>query len=289
VRRYDNLIKPDLVAPGNKLVSAESLSNFLVRLMPSLDTGVSTNPDCEMMSMSGTSMATPVVAGTAALLMQVNPKLTPNMVKALLMYTAQQLKGFNTFEQGAGQLNVAGAVTLARLVRTDLTATTPVGTPVFTKAPPAPYTTIAGYTFPWSSGVIVGQTFATGYGLALYQKVYGQGALLGDGITVSSGALLADRAAWSSGVLLSDHILTSKGTLLSDGSPFLSCGALLGDGALLSDGALLADGVIMSDGSLMSDGVILGDSTRAMMTLFYGDQTAAMAVVRDGGVLYLNY
>ena len=35
------------------------------------------------------------------------------MVKMLLMYTAQPLAGFNTLEQGAGQLNVAGAVTLA--------------------------------------------------------------------------------------------------------------------------------------------------------------------------------
>jgi serine protease AprX len=289
VRHYDNLIKPDLVAPGNKLVSAESASNFLVRLLPALDLGVSPSPDCEMMSLSGTSMATPVVAGSAALLLQVNPKFTPNMIKALLMYTAQQLRGFNTFEQGAGQLNVAGAVTLARLVRADLTATTPVGTPVFAKAPPAPYTAIAGYTFPWSGGVIAGHTFATGYGLALYQKVYGLGVLLGDGITVSSGSLLADRTTWSSGVILSDQILTSKGTLLSDGLPFLSCGSLLSDGSLLSEGSLLSDGVILGDGSLLGDGVILGDNTRAMMTLFYGDQTAAMAVVRDGGVVNLNY
>ena len=34
-------------------------------------------------------MAAPVVSGTVALMMQANPSLTPNMVKAILQYTAQ--------------------------------------------------------------------------------------------------------------------------------------------------------------------------------------------------------
>src|SRR5678816_4206671 len=100
------------------------------------------------MYLSGTSVAAPVVAGAAALLLQVNPKLTPNLIKAILMYTAQPLAGFNTFEQGAGQLNIEGAVRLAKLIRTDLTASTPLGSPLLTGAPPAPQTTIAGHSFP---------------------------------------------------------------------------------------------------------------------------------------------
>jgi subtilisin family serine protease len=46
-----------------------------------------------MMRLSGTSMATPVVAGAAALMLQANPRLTPNLVKAILMYSAQPLAG----------------------------------------------------------------------------------------------------------------------------------------------------------------------------------------------------
>jgi subtilisin family serine protease len=289
VKHYDNLIKPDLVAPGNKLVSAESASNQLVLINPSLAKHISAAPDKDMMSLSGTSMSTPIVAGSAALLLQVNPKLTPNMIKALMMYTAQQLRGANAFEQGAGQLNVAGAVTLAKLVRTDLTNATPLGTPVFTKVPPAPYTTIAGYTFPWSRGIIVGRTFVTGDALGLYQKIYGLGVLLGDGITISESVMMADRAVMTSGVMLGDHVLTSNGALMNDGTPFCSAGVMLGDGVMLADGAMLADGVVMGDGVIFSDGVVMGDSTKAMQAMIYGDATASMPVVKDSGVINLNY
>ena len=126
VKHYDNLLKPDLVAPGNKLIYAESdmgdSLNLLVTQHPELDSGIKDDDNRRLMYLSGTSMATPVVAGTAALLLQANPKLTPNMVKMILMYTTQPLAGYNMLEQGTGELNVEGAVRLAKLVRTDLTS-----------------------------------------------------------------------------------------------------------------------------------------------------------------------
>jgi serine protease AprX len=289
VRHYDNLIKPDLVAPGNKLVSAESAGNQIVQGNPALDDNVSASPDCGMMTLSGTSMSAPVAAGAAALMLQANQVLTPNLVKVLLMYTAQQLKGFNAFEQGAGQINVAGAVTLAKLVQLRRSGKVRVGTPLFNQQLPTPQTTIAGYTFPWSRGILVGHTFAAGSGLLLYQYDYGLGTLLSDGITISDGVLVSDHSTWSDGVLLGDNVLTSNGTMLSDGTPFCSTGVLLGDGALLSDGVLLGDGMLLGDGVLVGDGVILGDSTRALLATVGGDPTASMPVAKDNGVINLNY
>jgi subtilase family protein len=66
------------------------------------------------LALSGTSMAAPVVTGTVALMLQANPTLTPNLIKALLQYTAQQYPGYSVLRQGAGFLNTLGAVRLAK-------------------------------------------------------------------------------------------------------------------------------------------------------------------------------
>src|SRR5207302_2422746 len=115
VKHYDGLMKPDLVAPGNKIIEAESPNNLLVTQNPQLNANVSPVGARDQMYLNGTSMSSPVVAGAAALLLQANPTLTPNMVKAMLEYTAQPLSGFNMLEQGAGEVNIEGAVRLARL------------------------------------------------------------------------------------------------------------------------------------------------------------------------------
>jgi subtilisin family serine protease len=108
ITHYDNIIKPDLVAPGNKLVFAKSPGNLLITQNPTLDAGVSPVDARDMMALSGSSMAAPVAAGAAALLLQANPSLTPNLVKTILEYTAQPLPGFNYLEQGAGEINIEG-------------------------------------------------------------------------------------------------------------------------------------------------------------------------------------
>jgi subtilisin family serine protease len=135
-KHYDNLIKPDMVAPGNKIMGAAANNNALLGANPLLS--VVTGTDKGEMKMSGTSAAAPMVAGAAAVLLEANPNLTPNMVKMILMYTAQPLAKFNMFEQGAGELNIEGAIRLGRLVRTDLSPTTTVGSPLLTSAAPSP-------------------------------------------------------------------------------------------------------------------------------------------------------
>jgi hypothetical protein len=75
------------------------------------------------LSLSGTSMAAPVVSGTVALMLEANPKLTPNAVKAILQYTAQVKSYTSYLVQGAGMLNARGAVRLAKYFAAPATTT----------------------------------------------------------------------------------------------------------------------------------------------------------------------
>jgi serine protease AprX len=107
--------KPDLVAPGMGTVSLASAgSNFYITKPTALLAGSIVTANLPYLSLTGTSMAAPVVAGTVALMLQANPSLTPNAVKAILQYTAEQYQGYNALTQGAGFLNAVGAVRLAR-------------------------------------------------------------------------------------------------------------------------------------------------------------------------------
>ena len=123
----DNAAKPDLVAPG---VGIESLSNpdstFYRALSPFLLSGTVPTGYQPYLSLTGTSMAAPVVTGTIALMLQANPSLTPNAVKAFLQYTAEVYPNYDPLTQGAGFLNAAGAVTLSRF-SVDPTSTPPTG------------------------------------------------------------------------------------------------------------------------------------------------------------------
>ena len=111
----DYAAKPDLLAPGTGVVSLSSAnSTFYATKTTSLVDGLLPSATKPYLSLSGTSMATPVVAGTVALMLQANPNLTPNLVKAILQYTAQVAPGVDYMTQGGGFLNAKGAVDLAR-------------------------------------------------------------------------------------------------------------------------------------------------------------------------------
>jgi serine protease AprX len=83
----DSNAKPDLVAPGRRLVSLRVPGSTLDTLFP--DRVVAAQNGSTYFRLTGTSMATGVVSGAAALLLEHRPDLTPNQVKALLVGTTQ--------------------------------------------------------------------------------------------------------------------------------------------------------------------------------------------------------
>ncbi|MFF4171253.1 S8 family serine peptidase [Streptomyces sp. NPDC001744] len=86
-------LKPDLVAPGVEIRSAIPTSMY--------GPGV--------YRMSGTSMASPHVAGAAALLRQLRPDQGPDAIRSALVGTAKQLPGAGPTVRGNGRLDVAAA------------------------------------------------------------------------------------------------------------------------------------------------------------------------------------
>jgi len=97
------LIKPDIVAPGVDICAAQwedAFENYgYVRC--------TTEPD--RIAISGTSMATPHVAGAAALLLQKHPDWTPEEIKMALRNTAVDI-GENIVTQGYGRVDILEAI-----------------------------------------------------------------------------------------------------------------------------------------------------------------------------------
>lgn len=159
----DRTAKPDLVAPGVGIQSLAEPSSVLFAANPtarfrgSVDT---VSPP--YLGLSGTSMSAPVVTATVALMLEANPDLTPNAVKAILQFTAESHPDYDHRTQGAGFLNARGAVLLARAFRHvgEASAAQPQADPV-----------------QWSRHIVW------------------------NGAPVSGGTLMADANAWKPGVL----------------------------------------------------------------------------------------
>jgi serine protease AprX len=107
----EGFAKPDIVAPGAHMVAPMKTNAYLAK----------TYKDYRLpnkyFSMGGTSQATAVVSGIAALILSENPSLTPDQVKYRLMHTAllwtdptTQEAGYSLWQQGAGRVNAYDAV-----------------------------------------------------------------------------------------------------------------------------------------------------------------------------------
>lgn len=87
----DQLEKPDILAPGTNIVSLKSGGGYV--------------------SHTGTSMATPMVSGAVALMLQQNPRLKPFEVKSILLKNAED-RGYQADLQGKGYLDLQKTLNL---------------------------------------------------------------------------------------------------------------------------------------------------------------------------------
>lgn len=306
VRVVDNLLKPDLVAPGNAIVGAAATRasvlnpawNKLATNYPALVAAANAPQYYEqtLMVMSGTSIAAPAVAGAAALMLQANPGLTPPLVKAILQYSAQPLAGQNLLQQGAGLLNVDGAVTIARQLRTDIGPAIEAGTlapgasllATGKAMPVVQQSTLSGQAAKWSRLVFVGgnRLFSGSALLTRHHPIWDPRLVWAGGTVLRTQPLYWSGLGYPSNVFVRGFSETrpSAQTLLAAGTvdattlagsssmagrtgafmpvDTLSSWLASGSGVVLTQGIVLSEGVVLSEGLVLSEGAdaaILGE------------------------------
>ncbi|MEU4092675.1 S8 family serine peptidase [Streptomyces sp. NPDC026673] len=100
----DGAVKPDVTAPGVDITAAAAKGSVI-----DTDPEVPHTPDGGYLTISGTSMATPHVAGAAAILAQEHPDWAGPQIKAALVGSTAD-GGYTAFQQGSGQIDLARAI-----------------------------------------------------------------------------------------------------------------------------------------------------------------------------------
>ncbi|HEY6253877.1 MAG TPA: S8 family peptidase [Candidatus Angelobacter sp.] len=180
---FDHVVKPDIVAPGNLLVSTETPNTTLYHtetnnLVPYsyYVVGGSSAPSRLYFTLSGTSMATGVVSGVVADLLQAHPQLTPDQVKGRLMKTAYKTfpktssvydpttgitytDQYDVFTVGAGYVDLAAALANTDLAKGSAMSPTAVynskAQTVHLTSDPS---SIWGTSYAWSGPAVWGST-----------------------------------------------------------------------------------------------------------------------------------
>jgi serine protease AprX len=103
--RFDFTVKPDVVAPGTRIVSLEASGSYLAKTYPTYHVaGTGSNA---YLRLSGTSMAAGVVSGGVALLLNAEPSLTPAQVKVVLQTGARFIPSAGLIAGGTGSVDFA--------------------------------------------------------------------------------------------------------------------------------------------------------------------------------------
>jgi len=199
----DHVVKPDLVATGNRVASAKVSGSYLA----TSPTWASTN----FMELSGTSMAAPVVAGTAALILQKSPNVSPDVVKARMMKTAWKGLPLNTtytdpatgltqtiqqdlFTLGAGYLDINAALASTDTIPAGKTAASPTVTYdslTRTIRMVGGSSVIWGDSTTWSRSVVWGDSLLAGTSV-----LWGDSVVWGDSLAAGFSVVWGDSVIW---------------------------------------------------------------------------------------------
>jgi serine protease AprX len=223
----DHVVKPDLVAPGNRIISLQAPGSYLATHYPALDIqgpGVCVLGVCsagasgQYMRLSGTSMATPVVAGAAALMLQNDPTLTPDTIKARMMKTAWKgyptsswgydlrgsgyLSQYDVFTIGAGYLDVDAALGTADLASGGAPSPIAVFNPVTGQARLTNSLSVV-----WGSSVVWGNSIVWADSIVWSPGLVGDSIIWGNSVVWGQTSLAGNSIIWSTSIVWSPDSL----------------------------------------------------------------------------------
>jgi serine protease AprX len=210
---YDALAKPDLVAPGDGIVSNAPASSTLYTAYPSVQV------DATHMKLNGTSMATAVATGAVALVIEASrvthplaPALTPNAIKAILQFTATPV-GFagvqpDPLVQGAGAINVPAALDLAQRID----PARPVGAE-WLWGSVSPYTQYANTLLPWRATITWNSVPLVGGVLDLNRDAWSRSASWGAATTWTPDVMPGTNIVWGSNIPWAANIVWGSQTI----------------------------------------------------------------------------
>ncbi|MBS1723080.1 MAG: S8 family peptidase [Armatimonadetes bacterium] len=203
--RLDFVLKPDIMAPGNKVVSLRTPGSYLEVQNPSCvlplqQYCLSPMGTSKYFTLSGTSMATPVVSGAAALMLEADPTLTPDTLKARMMLSADKWAAPNgdpdVATYGSGYLNVSAALS------STYSAEQAAMSPKLTRDP-------MGNIIIDASGAW-GERALWGTGVSDLRAVWGSTALSTSTVVAQNRALWGD-SVWGDRALWGENFMTPPG------------------------------------------------------------------------------
>lgn len=110
--RFDFAVKPDVLAPGTRVVSTESSNSYIATTYPS--SHVAGSGKNAYGRLSGTSMSTAVVSGGIALLLDAEPELSPRQIKIVLQSGARFVYSGGLISGGAGSVDFLQSLRIAQ-------------------------------------------------------------------------------------------------------------------------------------------------------------------------------
>jgi serine protease AprX len=226
----DHVVKPDLVAPGNRIVSLLAPGNALITSSGSLKVQpVSTcilgvcviGANGKYMRLSGTSMATPIVAGAAALMLQKDPTLTPDTIKARMMKTAWKgypgsstaydtqnrsyFSQYDVFTIGAGYLDVDASMKSTDVVNGG--AASPIAKFNATTGQATVSNSLSitwGNSITWGSSIVWGNSIVWGGNAVLSDSI-----IWGNSIVWGQGSINGNSIIWGQSIAAGTNSITA--------------------------------------------------------------------------------